>query len=289
MESLSKKERTLKWFTNHSLELRCIYCSESLVLRDGSLICSNHHRFDMARQGYFFLAKQLSQTKYDQALFASRREIIMNSPLYGAFHEYMATYLTHNYNHRSESVILDAGSGEGSHLWQLRKQVDLELVLVGVDLSKAAIQYATSYNGDILSIVGDLADLPIQDREIDLILSILSPANYKEFDRVLKSGGEIIKVVPNKAYLIEIRQAMNELALAELEDYSNQEVVSTFYKHYPHAKTDFIRDQVTLNKTELSHLIKMTPLTWQLNESELSLLANHLQGKITLDLTILHA
>ena len=38
--------------------------------------------------------------------------------------------------------------------------------------------------------VGDLAHLPIQSKSIEVILDIFSPANYAEFERVLKAEGD---------------------------------------------------------------------------------------------------
>ena len=54
--------------------------------------------------------------------------------------------------------------------------------------------------------VGDLTHLPIQSKSIEVILDIFSPANYAEFERVLKAEGVIIKVVPTSSHLKEIRQ-----------------------------------------------------------------------------------
>lgn len=289
MESLSKRERSLRWLKENNLELSCIHCQESLSLSEGGLLCPNNHRFDMAKQGYFYLTTAKTDSKYDQELFEARRKIIKDSPLYRPLHHYLKAYLEEHYTKGQKLTILDAGSGEGSHLWQLHEEVDLDLSLLGVDLAKPAIQYASTYNGYILSLVADLAKLPIQDQQCDIILSILSPANYMEFDRVLKEGGKIIKVVPNSGYLGEIRQAMVDLGLADLRPYSNEDVIQSFYKHYPQAETANIQAQADLSSDEMRQLIRMTPLTWQLDNDQLEQLFQHLGSKITLDLSLLHA
>ncbi len=56
--------------------------------------------------------------------------------------------------------------------------------------------------------IGDLANLPLLDNSIDILLNLLSPANYQEFARVLKPGGLLIKVIPGSEYLKEVRQAL---------------------------------------------------------------------------------
>ena len=43
--------------------------------------------------------------------------------------------------------------------------------------------------------VGDLAHLPIQSKSIEVILDIFSPANYAEFERVLKDEGVILSLI----------------------------------------------------------------------------------------------
>ena len=50
-----------------------------------------------------------------------------------------------------------------------------------------------------------MANCPFQDEQFDVILNILSPANYAEFTRLLKPGGLFVKVVPESGYLKELR------------------------------------------------------------------------------------
>ncbi|MFX3695337.1 rRNA (guanine-N1)-methyltransferase, partial [Streptococcus suis] len=65
-----------------------------------------------------------------------------------------------------------------------------------------------------------LTKLPIQDKTIDGIMDIFSPANYQEFAIVLKAGGAILKLVPGTNHLKQHRQ----LAKDQLrkETYDNQ-------------------------------------------------------------------
>ena len=64
---------------------------------------------------------------------------------------------------------------------------------------------------------------------MEVILDIFSPANYAEFERVLKAEGVIIKVVPTSSHLKEIRQlAQDQLTK---QSYSNQEILEHFEDH----------------------------------------------------------
>lgn len=287
LHEMTKKNRTKHWLEeNPDLELSCIHCQESLALQGESLVCSNNHRFDMAKQGYYFMAKKASATKYDQSLFQARREIILQTDLYRPLHQYLADYLKANLP--LDAKILDAGSGEASHLWQIKELVAEEnYALIATDLAKDAIQVATDYNGYILPVISDLAELPLKGHQLDLVLSIFSPSNYAEFERVLKKEGQLIKVVPNSGYIQEIRQTLIDMEVGDIHPYSNEDVVSIFKKHYKDCHIEEIDHRVQLTDSQLEQLVTMTPLTWQLTEDQEQELLSRLDGTITLDVSVL--
>lgn len=72
---------------------------------------------------------------------------------------------------------------------------DEMLDLVGGGLSKSAIQAALDYNGYMLLMIASLAELPIANQQIDVVLPIFSPSNYAEFERILKPGGELVSIL----------------------------------------------------------------------------------------------
>ena len=51
----------------------------------------------------------------------------------------------------------------------------------------------------------DLSKIPLKDGSMDCILDIFSPAHYKEFQRLLSPNGYVVKVIPTKNHLREIR------------------------------------------------------------------------------------
>ena len=281
---VSKKQKTEQWLFNHpELKLQCIHCQKLLRYDNGSLKCINGHSFDITKQGYFNLAKTSSNTQYMHELFTVRRRIIMSSNFYDPLHEKLREIIKSN----KIQTILDAGSGEGSHLFRLLQEIP-NVIGVGVDLSKEGIRLATDYNDIQLSLVADLSRLPIMNQSMDCILSILSPSNYDEFFRVMSSDGLMIKVIPNEKYLIEIRQTMAKLSLKEYHAYENYDVVNVFSKHFDEYHTDHIYRKVPLSLEEKFAITKMTPLTWSLSEIEQEAVANNLPDEITLDLLILY-
>lgn len=286
LTSMSKSDRTLHWFEHtKAIQLQCIHCQERLTLTEKSLTCINGHQFDMSKQGYYFLAHKSMSNRYDQALFSARRLIITKSPLYHKLHQRLTELI--NQESKVPLTILDAGSGEGSHLQQLKQSLPSDSQLVGIDLAKAGIQLASDYNGNILSLVADLTELPFADQQFDVILSILSPANYDEFNRVLKSKGQLVKILPNVGYLKEIRNKLAEFGHLQDDAYDNTAIIRTFLKHYPNAQQERIQTCVQLTTEQMHALIEMTPLTWRLTDEQRISLQKSLGTEITLDVTLL--
>ena len=99
-----------------------------------------------------------------------------------------------------------------------------DLTGVGIDLSKEGIRVAAKEHRDIIWCVADLTKLPLQNQQFDLVLNILSPANYGEFKRVLKEHGILVKLLPTADYLIELRELLFKGTDKEL--YENDSVKS---------------------------------------------------------------
>ena len=103
--------------------------------------------------------------------------------------------------------------------------------------------------------VGDLAQLPLREHSIDVILDIFSPANYQEFGRLLSDYGLVFKVIPHEDHLKEFRQL-----LPEAQAYSNQDVLEHFQE-----SCDLL-ERVTIAKTwsmpseHVQTFAEMTPL-----------------------------
>src|SRR5699024_1896748 len=100
--------------------------------------------------------------------------------------------------------------GEGSHLSSICDTVSLDLEVpvtgVGIDISKEGILAAAKNYSNKVWLVADLAKMPFQEEQFDIILNILSPSNYVEFNRLLKDDGLVIKIVPQTNYLKELRE-----------------------------------------------------------------------------------
>lgn len=270
---------------------RCPVCHGEIKVDDGkSLLCMNAHRFDLAKQGYVNMLTTPSKTKYDKRMFDGRK--MMNE---AAFFEPMLARLSEIIGRSLEPAedkrifLLDAGSGEGSHLMTLREMVSRRIqagVLgVGIDISKEGVLMAAKNDSSNLWCVADLAKCPFADKSFNVILNILSPSNYSEFDRLLADDGVLIKVIPDSEYLKELRSVFYEQD--DRREYSNEQTIQLFDRSFELLDQERIRYSVPLNPVELEHLVYMTPLSWSAAEEQVQQVLDHNLHEITCDFTIL--
>ena len=203
----------------------CPICQLDLELVGTSFKCPKAHSFDLAKFGYVNLAPQIKQSKdYDKENFQNRQLI-----LEAGFYEPILTAIGQKIP-TCDGKILDIGCGEGYYSRKLQEAYP-QATFYAFDLSKESVQLAAKSDASwkVNWFVGDLAHLPIQSKSMEVILDIFSPANYAEFERVLKTEGVIIKVVPTSSHLKEIRQlAQDQLTK---QSYSNQEILEHFEDH----------------------------------------------------------
>lgn len=248
----SKKERALRLLKANLAAFRCPICQGELFSNDVSgLHCAQRHTFDLARNGYLNLLVGPQNTHYDRALFNSRRQVF-SSGIYDPLIEKTASFIE-NLGFE-DPLILDAGCGEGSFLARLAKRVVGRQI--GIDISKEGIRLAAAQDEKILWCVADLASLPLASSCVAVILNILSPANYGEFQRVLKPGGVVVKVLPGANYLREIRER-----LPHGKEYSNQEVLAHLEGNMEVQRSEHLQYEVPVNPNLWQDLVTMTPLS----------------------------
>jgi 23S rRNA (guanine745-N1)-methyltransferase len=273
---------------------KCPFCGEGMNFDNlNSLICNNNHCFDIAKSGYVnFLLKSLKQ-KYDKELFESRN-LICKMGFFDPLVEKMACLIAKNVSRSAADGlnhirILDAGCGEGYHLSEIIKKLqekdNIDLQGAGIDISKYGIQLASKNHKDIIWCVADIAKIPFLDNKFDIVLNILSPANYSEFGRVIRSNGLLIKAVPNSGYLKELRNKLYQGT--DKEAYSNEKVIEHFSRYFEIREIKSVLYKVSISKEELNHLIKMTPLSWGAAEEMIEKASDSKIENITADFTII--
>lgn len=109
--------------------------------------------------------------------------------------------------------------------------------------------------------VGNLANIPLRDTAADVVLNLFSPAHYKEFARVLKPHGLVIKVVPDTAYLQEIRALLYEAYPSEEKAvYESNRVAARFFSYLEAVEEMPLRYERAVTPAMAAEFLQMTPL-----------------------------
>ena len=243
----------------------CPICQENLTLLETSFKCCNRHSFDLAKFGYVNLAPQIKQSaNYDKENFQNRQQIL-EAGFYQAILEDISNLLATN---PSAKTVLDIGCGEGFYSRKLQESHS-EKTFYAFDISKDSVQIAAKSepNWAVNWFVGDLARLPIKDASMDILLDIFSPANYGEFRRVLSKDGILIKVIPTKNHLKEIRQRVQDQLTNK--DYSNQDIKNHFQEHFTILSSQTASLTKTITTEQLQALLSMTPLLFHVDQSKI--------------------
>ncbi|PKR77259.1 hypothetical protein CEY16_11010 [Halalkalibacillus sediminis] len=263
MRKESKKSFAARTISGVISIFKCPVCGSEMKIEDLSkLVCEENHQFDLAKQGYLHMVQQHKKTKYSKELFESRQDICQ-SGFYDGLIDGLHEVIYKLQNSKQPSVILDAGTGEGSHLVRLSDQLNEEVKPIGMDIAKEGIQVAARSYTQATWIVADLANIPLQPHSVDFLLNILSPANYDEFKRVMNEESNLIKVVPGEKYLEELRAQVGHDA------YSNEKTVDHLSEHFTLIERKTVHYKAEINPQMFENLIKMTPLTWNTDPADL--------------------
>lgn len=243
----------------------CPICQEKLTLVESSLKCYNRHSFDLAKFGYVNLVPQIKQSaNYDKENFQNRQQIL-ETGFYHAILEAVSDLLA---NSETSTTVLDIGCGEGFYSRKLQESHP-DKTFYAFDISKDSVQIAAKSepNWAVNWFVGDLARLPIRDASMDILLDIFSPANYGEFRRVLSKDGILIKVIPTKNHLKEIRQKVQDQLTNK--DYSNQDIKEHFQEHFTILSNQTASLTKTITADQLQALLSMTPLLFHVDQTKI--------------------
>lgn len=280
---MKKIDQAATFLAAHTQLFRCPVCLEPYTTVAGhSLICPNGHNVDLSKKGTLYFMQRAVASEYDNAMLAARRRMLQ-AGLFAGITDAFAAKLP-----ATPQTILDVGCGEGTPLDDVLKGRRGQDAAVGFDLSKPGINLATQLANDAFFCVADLAQMPFADHQFTAILDLFSPSAYNEFNRVLAPGGQLLKVIPNPDYLIELRQAIFPAGSAHAS-YDNSNVLELFQKHYPNATAERIHYQVPVPTDLFADLMLMTPMHWGADEARLAEVKANPFPAITVDVTLLTA
>lgn len=151
-------------------------------------------------------------------------------------------------------------------------------LLIGADISKDAVRLAAGGGDPNLWIVDDVANLALADASMDCILNVFTPANYREFRRVLRHGGMLVKVVPGPRHLEQLRRALGD------GDHDEGDVVRIFQRNCDTTAVIPATRTFDVPPERVPTLIGMTPLAFRLDEAQRRKI---MVSRITIDARVL--
>lgn len=173
--------------------------------------CPAGHSFDTARQGYVNLLpvqNKRSLNPGDSKDMVAARQRFLDAGYYRPVADAVTRAVLAGSTATDRTLAcLDAGCGEGYYLRKLAAaESAVELLLIGVDISKWAALAAARQDRRPRWIVGSNASLPVSTGTLDRALCVFGFPVYHEFARVLKPGGVLVQVEAGPDHLRELRE-----------------------------------------------------------------------------------
>lgn len=242
-------------------ELICPVCSRKLILSKNIYKCESNHCFDVSKYGVVNLSLNNKSSKKrhgDDKMMVLARKIFLDSGYYEPIQKAVVT-LCEKYCKKG-GVLLDAGCGEGYYTSAVADAINADGVY-GIDISKDALRWFKKRIADATPIVSSIFKMPIADESIDILINMFAPLPEKEFMRVLKKEGYMIRTFVLKNHLIELKQAVYDKAY-----YNNPEEMQVEgFSLIDSIKTE---RKIHVKGENIKHLFCMTPYYYKTSESD---------------------
>ena len=188
----------------------CPHCIAELVQQEKTYRCEQNHCFDLAKEGYLNLLpvnKKKSKEPGDNDLMIAARRDFLQQGFYDPLIEEIRTTIQQELGfEKKQFSALDSGCGEGYYTERALKNANRRSQVFGTDISKYAVKNAAKKYKEIFFFVSSAYLLPIATNTMDLVLSVFSPNDPKEFHRVLKEDGFLIVVSPAKNHMKQLAE-----------------------------------------------------------------------------------
>ncbi len=211
--------------------LRCPHCFESIEIEDGIAKCDAGHSFDIARQGYVnFLTNQTFIKNADTAAMVDARLKMHTRPFFQDLALQLADICDGLCRGVSQPIIVEPGGGTGFYAHVVSQTVSNALA-VSFDISVQAAKVCARQSDRVAAVVADVwQQWPIADDSADVVLSVFSPRNFVETERVLKADAVLIVVTPEENHLVELRNRFNALSIQRDKSESISSALGNFTK-----------------------------------------------------------
>lgn len=191
------------------MQFICPVCGQALVQEQNSFKCENRHSFDRSKYGYVnLLMSQRSSAKHsgDDKLMVKARTAFLDKGYYDPLRDAVVGEVV---KYRSEiKKILDVGCGECWYTAAVFNALGADTA--GIDISKDALIAGAKRCHELSLAVASVTKLPVADSSVDLVMNMFAPVCEKEFARVLRNGGFLLRAVVLEHHLFGLKQAVYE-------------------------------------------------------------------------------
>jgi len=241
----------------------CPICHAALAQNGNSLICSKHHCFDRAAEGYYHLLpsnRMHAKIPGDNKEMVAARRQFLQAGYYQIFSDGINTTAIRLLEGMKEPTVLDAGCGEGyytARLGNALRQYGFCPRMGGFDISKFAVKSAAKQDKETSYAVASIFDIPVETESCDLLLNIFAPIVPEEFAKALKEGGFLLIAVPSKRHLFGLKEILYD------QPYENEQL-DTDYPGFTFLERIPIRGEIALHDPlQIQNLFSMTPYYWK--------------------------
>ncbi|MEZ0066865.1 23S rRNA (guanine745-N1)-methyltransferase [Streptacidiphilus sp. MAP12-20] len=248
--------------------LRCPICGaaddDGLTLGQGALRCPAGHSFDVAKQGYANLLPGGAHTGTGDtaAMVAARVDFL------GAGHYLpIADALAKAVSAAAAERVVDLGAGTGYYLARVLDAVPGASGLA-LDISKFALRRAAKAHPRAGAVVCDAwQPLPLRDGVADVVLNVFAPRRGEEIRRVLRPGGELLVVSPNRSHLGEL---VGTLGLLGVDERKDERLAMALNPYLAPAGASEHTFTVKLTHAEVATVVGMGPSAWHTDADALA-------------------
>lgn len=246
----------------NNIKMICPICGEPLLSTGKSFVCTTHHSFDIAKQGYVNLLPVQNKKSLhpgDTREMLNARRNFLNSGIYLPICNEVAEKARELTKNLKSISMADIGCGEGYYTTAVRSAINAQ-GCIGIDISKDAVKMACNRNKDIVWAVATAGCLPIEDESIDIITAVFSLISKAEFSRILKHGGYIIEVTAGNNHLIELKEIIYDSVYSQ---HKQPAYIDEDFTEISRTESSFT---FTLNNSQLKELLLMTPHLWRIKK-----------------------
>lgn len=253
--------------------LKCPVCNLSLFKDNSAYKCEKNHSFDISSKGYtnMLLANQRhSINPGDSKEMILSRVRFLDLDYYAFLRKTILETILKYSTITDEFTFCDLACGEGYYTNFIHSNLQklANVSSVGVDISKYAIIEAckkvrANKLDNIEYFIGNLMNLPFNDESFSFMLNCFALLDEKEFNRVLKTNGYFIRVLPDADHLLGIKEVLYEKVLLNVmkeKDINGFKLIDEIH----------IKDDITLkNKQEIYDLFTMTPYYYKTSKKSI--------------------